>query len=79
MTSTDFSPERRAATLSYLRSDSIGPRVAALDPQERIVLAVSLLVCDDAGFATEATVRRSLKDPSVMQAARTLLAEAGVL
>lgn len=71
----DLSPERRATVLSLLGDERFV--TADLTPGARLMYAVSALVCDDTGYATQADFEAGLADPSTVQAARVLLREAG--
>lgn len=70
----DFSPERRATALSWLREELA--TAPDLTYGARLMAAVGLLICDDAGRIKEADLQEAMGDPSVIQAARSLLREA---
>jgi hypothetical protein len=73
--SADFSDERRAAALSWLRSEGLldDPN---LSHEARLTAAVGLLICDDAGRIKQADLEAAFQDPTILQAAETLLQEA---
>ena len=70
----DFSEERRAHALRLLRAEKvlIDPR---LSDDAKLLFCVSLLVCDDFGFARRDDVNRAVLDPSIINAARQIMAE----
>lgn len=70
----NFSPERRATALSWIRGE--GLLDAPISDDARLMAAVGLLVCDDDGRMSEATLKAAYADRSVLQAARALLEEA---
>lgn len=68
----DFSDERREVALSYLRREKVMSR-KGLSHNAKLLLTVSLLVCDDHGRVAEPDLMRAMKDPSIVQAARHLM------
>lgn len=74
-TLADFSPERRATALSWIRGEGLLTR-PGLSYESRLMAAVGLLICDDEGRITESSLTAAMADPSIVQAARALLREA---
>lgn len=72
----NYSPERREQALAHLAAHE--HCMLALGRSERELHAIALLVCDDDGFALASDLNEALMDPSVIQAARALLVEAGL-
>lgn len=72
----NFSPERRATALSWIRGE--GLLGSGLTEDAQILAAVGLLICDDMGRIKQADLQASMCDPSVIQAARNLLKEAAI-
>lgn len=70
----DLSPERRQTALSYIRGEGI--LTIPVSDNARVMFAVGLLICDDEGHIAEADLKVAMRDPSILQAARALLAEA---
>jgi len=70
----DYSPERRATALSWIRGE--GLLHSDLTDGARLLAAVGLLICDEAGRIKQADLNEAMSDPSVVQAARNLLREA---
>ncbi len=71
----DLTQERRSWAEGVLRGAH--SRISALPHDEQIVFAVALLVADPDGSFDVATVADALGDPSVAQAAATLLERSG--
>lgn len=71
----NFSRERRRHVRDVLRRSGI--LASDLTDTEQLMYAVGCLICDDAGRFTHADLRTALVDPSIVQAARTLLRKAG--
>lgn len=71
---TDYSDERRATALSYLRGE--GVLDSDISESARVMCAVGLLICDDQGFIKKAELEAAMRDPSVVNAAENLLREA---
>lgn len=72
--SPDFSPERRATALSWIRGELLTQ--PDISDGARLMAAVGLLICDDSGRIKETDLESAMRDPSVIQAAATLLEEA---
>ena len=72
----DFSPDRRAAALSWLRGERL--LTSGVSYEARLMAAVGLLICDDGGHIKQADLVAAMADPSIVQAARELLREARV-
>lgn len=70
----DFSPERRAHALAWIRGEQLLD--ASVSEDARIIAAVGLLICNDTGFLKQTELDAAMTDPSIVQAARTLLDEA---
>lgn len=71
----DFSPERRAHAIRLLRGEKVltDPR---LTDDARLLFSVTLLICDDSGFARKTDVDRAVRDPSIVNIARQIMTEA---
>lgn len=72
----DYSPERRAHALRAIRSAVRKPEWRSLSAGARQMYAASMLICDDHGRVSQAALTAALLDPSVLQAADRLIAEA---
>lgn len=72
----NYSPERRQQALRHLAEHE--HCMLALGRRARELNAVALLVCDDEGFILESDLQAAVADPSIRQAARALLTEAGL-
>lgn len=70
----DYSPERRETALSWIRHEGLLTSNVSYDA--RLMAAVGLLICDDAGHIKQADLEVAMGDPSIVQAARSLLREA---
>lgn len=70
----DFSDERRATALSWIRGE--GLLQSKVSDSAKLMAAVGLLICDDSGRIAQPALESAMRDPSVIQAAATLLEEA---
>lgn len=73
-TPANFSPERRATAISWIQGE--GLLTSDVSYQARLLAAVGLLICDDAGRIARADLDAAMTDASIIQAARSLLREA---
>ena len=71
----NFSRTRRRKALAMLRDPEF--QLAQLPDGAQLAYAVGLLICDDRGRFSRDDLHRAMNDPSIAQAARTLLAKAG--
>lgn len=70
----DLSRERRRHVLRLLGRTGI--LNADISDDARLTYVVGALVCNDVGYLKQADLVAAFNDPSVVQAARTLLAKA---
>jgi hypothetical protein len=70
----DYSPEWRANAVDYLVGRN--PFAEDLSDEALLLLAVSLLICDDDGGFYPSQIDEALLDPSVVNAASNLLQKA---
>jgi hypothetical protein len=70
----DYSPERRATALSWIRGQ--GLLDADVSDGAKLMAAVGLLICDDHGHIKQSHLETAMADPSVLQAAWSILKEA---
>lgn len=70
----DLSRERRRHVLNLLKRQGIV--TSSLSDSARLTYVVGALVCDDTGYLKKDSLVAAFQDPSVVQAARTLLAKA---
>lgn len=72
----DYSPERRQQVIAHLRDYTCCLR--DLTPQARELNTVALLICDPDGAVSHSDLVAAYGDPSARQAARSILAKAGL-
>ena len=71
----DLSNERRAHAIRLLRDEKVLDR-PDLNDATRLIFTVGLLVCDWNGFVPEDGLKQGLADPSIVNVARQIMAEA---
>lgn len=74
MTAVDLSRDRRRRAVRMVRSDCF--LSAPLDEAAQIVYVVGILAADSGGVVAEAALTAAMSDPSVVGAARQILAKA---
>lgn len=70
----NLSRARRRHVLNLL--DRAGVLTAGLSDDAELTYVVGALICDDTGFLKKADLVAAFQDPSIVQAARALLAKA---
>lgn len=70
----NYSPERRATALSWIRGNGLPE--ADVSEGAKLAAIVGLLICDEQGRMSEVALISAMQDPSVLQSARALLTEA---
>jgi hypothetical protein len=71
----NLSDERRGRAIAWLRAKII-PVMPNLGDRAVLCASASLLICDETGHFTAKQLTEALDDPSVVQAANKLLADA---
>ncbi|WP_166390272.1 hypothetical protein [Nocardioides ochotonae] len=71
----DYSPERRQHAIGTIQGSGVLTH-PALNESDRLLYAVGCLIADDTGMFPLAHLNLAMSDPSLVQAARTLLEEA---
>lgn len=74
MVTINLSDERRAHGIAWIRGE--GLLTSGVSDGAQLLAAVGLLICDDVGFMKQDDLDAAMNDPSVIQAARKLLADA---
>lgn len=70
----DFSRERRRTALSWVRGE--GLLTSGVSADAMVTAVVGLLICDNTGRVTKTALASAMADPSVLQAAESILDEA---
>lgn len=74
MVTLNLSDERRTHAISWIRGE--GLLTSGVGDEAQLLAALALLVCNDLGYAKQDDLEAALNDPSAIQAARKLLADA---
>ena len=74
----DYSEVRRETALRYLQSEVVTSNRRPMSRDAIELLVVSLLVCNDSGFISRAAVDSAMQDESAVNAARAIIAKAGL-
>lgn len=71
----NYSIERRGTALSWLRGEGV-LEDTTLSPESVLMAAIGLIICNEAGIIKQADLDEAITDPSVVNYARQLVAEA---